>query len=166
MENGDVLQHCFIGHNFGDYKNLLNTLQEMGVVLQVTILETTKTIEILENFPQVFYRSQFWRLQKHTKLTPNPDNSFIGHNFGDYKNTRFFVSSLMVVLQVTILETTKTRISSIPIPALFYRSQFWRLQKLVHTTMSTHLRLQKPQMVSANDTMKVRSYSESPHFTK
>ena len=49
------------------------------------------------------------------------------------------------VLSVTILETTKTSTSLLPEQWLFYRSQFWRLQK--------------PQMVSANYTIKVRSYS-------
>ena len=49
------------------------------------------------------------------------------------------------VLSVIILETTKTRSEFDLMADLFYRSQFWRLQK--------------PQMVSANDTMKVRSYS-------
>ena len=49
------------------------------------------------------------------------------------------------VLSVTILETTKTLGGLSKVASQFYRSQFWRLQK--------------PQMVSANDTMKVRSYS-------
>ncbi len=49
------------------------------------------------------------------------------------------------VLSVTILETTKTRLNALMMADTFYRSQFWRLQK--------------PQMVSANDTIRVRSYS-------
>ena len=70
---------------------------------------------------------------------------FIGHNFGDYKNIKLKLNLLKSVLSVTILETTKTAdIIEIKLRK-FYRSQFWRLQK--------------PQMVSANDTMKVRSYS-------
>lgn len=54
-------------------------------------------------------------------------------------------SFFIEVLSVTILETIKTIILSTSKRIEFYRSQFWRLQK--------------PQMVSANDTMKVRSYS-------
>ena len=34
---------CFIGHNFGDYKNLIFTSEKVKKVLSVTILETTKT---------------------------------------------------------------------------------------------------------------------------
>ena len=49
------------------------------------------------------------------------------------------------VLSVTILETTKTNYLLLLQELKFYRSQFWRLQK--------------PQMVSANYTIKVRSYS-------
>ncbi len=49
------------------------------------------------------------------------------------------------ILSVTILETTKT-IGQLDFwQDVFYRSQFWRLQK--------------PQMVSANYTIRVRSYS-------
>ena len=33
----------FIGHNFGDYKNLARLDKELAKVLSVTILETTKT---------------------------------------------------------------------------------------------------------------------------
>ncbi|KEQ46793.1 hypothetical protein SK141_1273 [Streptococcus oralis] len=33
----------FIGHNFGDYKNLLLTTSTHRLVLSVIILETTKT---------------------------------------------------------------------------------------------------------------------------
>ena len=33
---------------------------------------------------------------------------FIGHNFGDYKNSRYTYCYKMYVLSVTILETTKT----------------------------------------------------------
>ena len=54
-------------------------------------------------------------------------------------------SFFIEVLSVTILETTKTEITYPIMKRAFYRSQFWKLQK--------------PQMVSANDTMKVRSYS-------
>ena len=70
---------------------------------------------------------------------------FIGHNFGDYKNNRKEYYERRCVLSVTILETTKTLWSKSSLTSVFYRSQFWKLQK--------------PQMVSANDTMKVRSYS-------
>ena len=70
---------------------------------------------------------------------------FIGHNFGDYKNLELKRKEVAKVLSVTILETTKTSRRISCTASLFYRSQFWRLQK--------------PQMVSANDTMKVRSYS-------
>ena len=34
---------CFIGHNFGDYKNNLKNIPWDDMVLSVTILETTKT---------------------------------------------------------------------------------------------------------------------------
>ena len=70
-----------------------------------------------------FYQSQFWRLQKLSILITFKALGFIGHNFGDYKN----------LLKIEYLFKP------------FYRSQFWRLQK--------------PQMVSANYTIKVRSYS-------
>ena len=49
------------------------------------------------------------------------------------------------VLSVTILETTKTEADVLADSDAFYRSQFWRLQK--------------PQKVSANYTIRVRSYS-------
>ena len=115
----------------------------------------------------MFCRSQFWRLQKPNILGTENPTSFIGHNFGDYKNNRDDLKNVLIVLSVTILETTKTigRVLSSFVFVLsvtilettkterrreqqtyrFYRSQFWRLQK--------------PQMVSANYTIKVRSYS-------
>ena len=67
---------------------------------------------------------------------------FIGHNFGDYKNYNLHLQDRAQVLSVTILETTKTNSLPLFCPFQFYRSQFWRLQK--------------PQMVSANYTIKVR----------
>ena len=79
---------CFIGHNFGDYKNRANSLPVPVSVLSVTILETTKTCR----FPCIcwfqFYRSQFWRLQKPVCSFNFSSKRFIGHNFGDYKNLR------------------------------------------------------------------------------
>ena len=121
-------------------------------VLSVTILETTKTIDFLDISLAMFYRSQFWRLQKLSVSLISLRLCFIGHNFGDYKNHPLWWGTPWPVLSVTILETTKTCQEIITNLTLFYRSQFWRLQK--------------PQMVSANYTIKVRSYSESPHFTK
>ena len=93
----------------------------------------------------LFYRSQFWRLQKPDFKARAEAQSFIGHNFGDYKNLLFHLLNYFLVLSVTILETTKTIGRAQLSQTSFYRSQFWRLQK--------------PQMVSANDTIKVRSYS-------
>ena len=55
-------------------------------VLLVIILETTKTLYYNRIEPFLFYRSQFWRLQKLTKSLRSFLKSFIGHNFGDYKN--------------------------------------------------------------------------------
>ena len=120
----------FIGHNFGDYKNLSQYLHQLQSVLSVTILETTKTYEGIIYGAWQFYRSQFWRLQKHSatvvkELTSfighnfgdyknlntlgNPESrSFIGHNFGDYKNSLGPIQTWEHVLSVTILETTKT----------------------------------------------------------
>ena len=59
-------------------------------VLSVTILETTKTVgmPIVEEY--LFYRSQFWRLQKPTFSWILAPNCFIGHNFGDYKNLKWY----------------------------------------------------------------------------
>ena len=79
--------NCFIGHNFGDYKNFSTSQDSHTFVLSVTILETTKTLFL---FPQTFYefyRSQFWRLQKQTNYESLKIGGFIGHNFGDYKNS-------------------------------------------------------------------------------
>ena len=135
----------FIGHNFGDYKNKLLLKTTMLFVLSVTILETTKTLLGNKSCHFWFYRSQFWRLQKQCIKYKFVSYSFIGHNFGDYKNTVMFLISRLQVLSVTILETTKTTIDKLNLGPQFYRSQFWRLQK--------------PQMVSANYTIKVRSYS-------
>ena len=143
---------CFIGHNFGDYKNNLYYVLLFVIVLSVTILETTKTweevrleknrfyrsqfwrlqkpsIDALTSFLG-FYRSQFWRLQKPMQATLKLLRSFIGHNFGDYKNDCYDGNLTEHVLSVTILETTKTSPSSLDWIHLFYRSQFWRLQKL------------------------------------
>ena len=114
-------------------------------VLSVAILETTKTGQKSLYRAILFYRSQFWRLQKLLRLSLRLSHRFIGHNFGDYKNCcQIFLIEVMV-LSVTILETTKTEERAGFTNLLFYRSQFWRLQK--------------PQMVSANYTIKVRSYS-------
>ena len=136
---------CFIGHNFGDYKNTEKIRMARHQVLSVTILETTKTSRIGKTCSAGFYRSQFWRLQKLLKRSDEQLQGFIGHNFGDYKNYKIKQSLGAVVLSVTILETTKTGPDEPPVDDLFYRSQFWRLQK--------------PQMVSSNYTIKVRSYS-------
>ena len=99
---------CFIGHNFGDYKNRANSLPVPVSVLSVTILETTKTCR----FPCIcwfqFYRSQFWRLQKPVCSFNFSSKRFIGHNFGDYKNQKNTKQLKNKVLSVTILETTKT----------------------------------------------------------
>ena len=77
------------------------------MVLSVTILETTKTRRQKEIESLLFYRSQFWRLQKLLRL------------FRPFQD----------VLSVTILETTKTVAVKGAPDQLFYRSQFWRLQK-------------------------------------
>ena len=67
--------------------------------------------------------------------------------YGFYPNLKlalwFLEGFFIEVLSVTILETTKTVFSIWNNWIVFYRSQFWRLQK--------------PQMVSANDTIRVRS---------
>ena len=57
-----------------------------GRVLSVTILETTKTFGWVIFMNYLFYRSQFWRLQKPKVLLGSANSGFIGHNFGDYKN--------------------------------------------------------------------------------
>ena len=59
-------------------------------VLSVTILETTKTN--LKQYATLieFYRSQFWRLQKLRKKPGKFPACFIGHNFGDYKNLKWY----------------------------------------------------------------------------
>ena len=59
-------------------------------VLSVTILETTKTIVLRLSLEQMFYRSQFWRLQKPPSGADTRQTSFIGHNFGDYKNLKWY----------------------------------------------------------------------------
>ena len=120
---------CFIGHNFGDYKNHLGTLDLVGLVLSVTILETTKTSRRNPISNTVFYRSQFWRLQKPNSWRNSAFCCFIGHNFGDYKNPLHKASAWPTVLSVAILETTKTCGSTCYKWKTFYRSQFWRLQK-------------------------------------
>ncbi len=38
----------------------------------------------------VFYRSQFWRLQKLYGLNHHSLQCFIGHNFGNYKNLKWY----------------------------------------------------------------------------
>ncbi|EGL90599.1 conserved domain protein [Streptococcus oralis SK255] len=123
-------QAGFIGHNFGDYKNPKTKQAPRFPVLSVTILETTKTDhkpynELLEFYRSQFwrlqklctpyllailkfYRSQFWRLQKHSPSATYCSSSFIGHNFGDYKNLGVQTNERHPVLSVTILETTKT----------------------------------------------------------
>ena len=101
----------------------------VSVVLSVTILETTKTMILAVAAPTLFYRSQFWRLQKRFKLDGDRAKGFIGHNFGDYKNSSVICHKLFRVLSVTILETTKTQFNLFERRTAFYRSQFWRLQK-------------------------------------
>ena len=135
----------FIGHNFGDYKNHRGPVHWPIPVLSVTILETTKTPFPHGTGSLWFYRSQFWRLQKPNNLATTLPSSFIGHNFGDYKNRSKELYQLGLVLSVTILETTKTLQKVHFRCKKFYRSQFWRLQK--------------PQIVSASYTIKVRIYS-------
>ena len=98
----------FIGHNFGDYKNQQVSLIIELNVLSVTILETTKTVTVAPMIIVGFYRSQFWRLQKPPLKSANTLESFIGHNFGDYKNLYYVPCKSCEVLSVTILETTKT----------------------------------------------------------
>ena len=102
----------FIGHNFGDYKNLFHSDSLVLDVLSVTILETTKTGVSAGIVAGGFYRSQFWRLQKPSEYHPLMENRFyrsqfwrlqklrlsqlehqdcfIGHNFGDYKNLKWY----------------------------------------------------------------------------
>ena len=120
---------CFIGHNFGDYKNHPFRCLFLCVVLSVTILETTKTTFDFKCFSVLFYRSQFWRLQKQVNLGTRSTLGFIGHNFGDYKNHIAYSFRPLCVLSVTILETTKTAAAAFEATTEFYRSQFWRLQK-------------------------------------
>ena len=103
---------CFIGHNFGDYKNPPDTVHAWEIVLSVTILETTKTKCTYLPWRCRFYRSQFWRLQKLQEERSSSRSSFIGHNFGDYKNTLLSLSITLGVLSVTILETTKTDVTA------------------------------------------------------
>ena len=143
----------FIGHNFGDYKNRYEGPPPPDVVLSVTILETTKTFWLFEDQKILFYRSQFWRLQKlctpyllailkfyrsqfwrlqkHSPSATYCSSSFIGHNFGDYKNLGVQTNERHPVLSVTILETTKTVFPRLCVFGRFYRSQFWRLQKRI-----------------------------------
>ena len=85
-----IMRASFIGHNFGDYKNASTWAKTPILVLSVTILETTKTVpkETFSYFP--FYRSQFWRLQKHNGEPVSDFARFIGHNFGDYKNLKWY----------------------------------------------------------------------------
>ena len=81
--------------------------QNQEYVLSVTILETTKTVTLSTSPVTGFYRSQFWRLQKPKICAKATRISFIGHNFGDYKNPALIAN----------------------LGEQFYRSQFWRLQK-------------------------------------
>ena len=85
-----AFRHCFIGHNFGDYKNCINYFIFIIQVLSVTILETTKTNRATYEQVYGFYRSQFWRLQKQAGSFFLRSRSFIGHNFGDYKNLKWY----------------------------------------------------------------------------
>ena len=103
-----IVCYSFIGHNFGDYKNLCRRLWNYYEVLSVTILETTKTHLISLPSLLLFYRSQFWRLQKQVASENHYAIRFIGHNFGDYKNLVGQQVVSLLVLSVTILETTKT----------------------------------------------------------
>ena len=103
-----IVCYSFIGHNFGDYKNLGRSQTRKESVLSVTILETTKTSSTRLVLSVLFYRSQFWRLQKHILLFEDKLIGFIGHNFGDYKNSMAVYPPQTLVLSVTILETTKT----------------------------------------------------------
>ena len=118
---------------YGFYPNLKSALWfSEGFfieVLSVTILETTKTDTNVVRISQLFYRSQFWRLQKLYQLFYFYNSSFIGHNFGDYKNHSILIAGWKKVLSVTILETTKTQDDFQKLKSKFYRSQFWRLQK-------------------------------------
>ena len=85
-----AFRHCFIGHNFGDYKNCINYFIFIIQVLSVTILETTKTQDDFQKLKSKFYRSQFWRLQKQLICEKLRPLCFIGHNFGDYKNLKWY----------------------------------------------------------------------------
>ena len=118
---------------YGFYPNLKSALWfSEGFfieVLSVTILETTKTDTNVVRISPLFYRSQFWRLQKLYQLFYFYNSSFIGHNFGDYKNHSILIAGWKKVLSVTILETTKTQDDFQKLKSKFYRSQFWRLQK-------------------------------------
>ena len=88
---GNCCLDCFIGHNFGDYKNGFFGGWQSFHVLSVTILETTKTEDAVCFNEVRFYRSQFWRLQKPEKEEDKLGEGFIGHNFGDYKNMRISI---------------------------------------------------------------------------
>ena len=104
-------------------------------VLSVTILETTKTTRSRWGNLLGFYRSQFWRLQKLGRDHNTKRTRFIGHNFGDYKNCGRHHIFPIIVLSVTILETTKTASFTFKTYYAFYRSQFWRLQKRIAVIM-------------------------------
>ena len=106
--NGQDILFRFIGHNFGDYKTPPDLRRLSQSVLSVIILETTKTDIVTVFDKERFYRSQFWRLQKPVELGDNSLVGFIGHNFGDYKNIPMEPFDVLLVLSVTILETTKT----------------------------------------------------------
>ena len=59
-------------------------------VLSVTILETTKTGTKHGAGAFLFYQSQFWRLQKPDVRENSTRICFISHNFGDYKNLKWY----------------------------------------------------------------------------
>ena len=81
-------------------------LQILSTVLSVIILETTKTPILDEKVDDLFYRSQFWRLQKH---------------FGQEKDGSFrFYRSQFWRLQKHFGQEKDGSFR-------FYRSQFWRL---------------------------------------
>ena len=113
---------------YGFYPNLklaLWFLESFFIeVLSVTILETTKTYFKPLLWALEFYRSQFWRLQKLEAKAPSIVRCFIGHNFGDHKNSCQCDLLYLWVLSVIILETTKTASAFGEIAKQFYRSQF------------------------------------------
>ena len=69
---------------------MCGSVMQSTVVLSVTILETTKTNTFTILSKNEFYRSQFWRLQKLRTDAAMDITRFIGHNFGDYKNLKWY----------------------------------------------------------------------------